>query len=75
MAAITVIALIFSILLTITSVAASSMAIQAYTENPNYNPYSNPQFKVNNTVFLWSNIAFSFLVTVLCIAGIYFNGA
>lgn len=64
------IALIFAILLTVTTVASSAIAIQAYNDNPNYYPSGNVQLKNNNTIFLWSNMVLGLIVFFLSIGGI-----
>lgn len=66
-------ALIFAILLTVTTIASSVLAIQAYNDNPQYSPYNNSQTKNNNTIFLYSNIGLSGLVALLCVAGITYS--
>lgn len=42
-------------------IASASMAIQAYNENPNYNPYNNPTIRKNNFIYLWVTIGLSIL--------------
>lgn len=50
------------------SIASSSIAIQAYNENPSYNPYNNETIRKNNFIYLWSNIGsaiFVFMVAMI----------
>ena len=42
-------------------IASSSIAIQAYNENPGYMPYGNPDFRKNNFIYLWVSIGVSIL--------------
>lgn len=54
---------------------SSSIAIQAYNENQNYNPYGNPDMRKNNFIYLWVNIALSVLALVTIGFVIYSGGA
>lgn len=49
------------------SIASSSIAIQAYNENPSYNPYNNETIRKNNFIYLWSNIGSAIFVVMIAV--------
>lgn len=63
-----VIFLIILILIqSVLSIASSSIAIQAYNENPSYNPYNNETIRKNNFIYLWSNIGSAIFVVMIAV--------
>jgi heme/copper-type cytochrome/quinol oxidase subunit 2 len=73
---ISVVLLIFIVIASsIFGIASSSIAIQAYNENPNYNPYDNPTMRKNNFIYLWVNIGLSILALFTAIFVFQLGGA
>lgn len=54
-------------------IASGAIAIQAYNENPNYNPYDNPTMRKNNFIYLWVTIGLSILALFTAIFVISLN--
>lgn len=62
---------IWILIISVLSIAATSIAIQAYNDNPEYNPYSNAEMRKNNLIFTWVNIGLLCLTILLAIFGYY----
>lgn len=54
-------------------IAASSIGLQAYNENPGYMPYGNPDTRKNNFIYLWVNIGLSILALLTSFIVISFS--
>lgn len=59
--------IVLIIIQSVLSLASSSIAIQAYNENPSYNPYNNETIRKNNFIYLWSNIGFAIFIVMVVI--------
>jgi hypothetical protein len=55
-------------------IAASSIALQAYNENPGYMPYGNSETRKNNFIYLWVNIGLSILALFTAVVVIQLGG-
>lgn len=62
---------IWILIISVLSIASTSIAIQAYNDNPGYNPYGNGETRKNNLIFTWVNIGLLCLTILLAIFGYY----
>lgn len=62
---------IWILIIAVLSIATSSIAIQAYNDNPMYNPYGNIETRKNNFIFTWVNIGLLCFTIMFAIFGYY----
>lgn len=64
---------IWILIISILSIASTSIAIQAYNDNPSYNPYNNAELRKNNLIFTWVNIGLLCLTMLFAVFGYYLS--
>lgn len=64
---------IWILIISVLSIASTSIAIQAYNDNPGYNPYNNSEMRKNNLIFTWVNIGLLCLTMLFAVFGYYLS--